>query len=123
MPADVTRCGVRAGAGAMEYQEAKARAEVLKALAHPTRLLLVDLLRTGEKCVMALLRVAEVDGSTISRHLERLKAVGIVDSRRDGQKIIYRLAQTCVLGCVATATCVLKTDSRRLRQALKGVAG
>ena len=57
----------------MNYEQAKARADILKALAHPIRVLLLDALSRGDRCVNELNELADVDQSTISRHLAQLK--------------------------------------------------
>jgi len=104
----------------MNYQAAKARSQVLKALAHPTRVLLVDALRSGEKCVMELLRIADVDGSTMSRHLERLRDAGILESRKEGQRVFYRLASPCVLAALDCAMEVFRVEAKRSDRLLRG---
>lgn len=82
-----------------------ARAEVLRALAHPTRLFLLDRLAEGERCVCELTDLVGADISTVSRHLARLRAAGIVGSEKRGNEVHYRLRMPCVLeflGCCET---------------------
>jgi ArsR family transcriptional regulator len=71
---------------------AHAKAEIFKALGHPTRLVIVEMLAKKERCVCEI--VAEFDDSqaTISRHLDQLLRAGIVRRRRDGTKMMYELA-------------------------------
>ncbi|MDF1543708.1 MAG: metalloregulator ArsR/SmtB family transcription factor [bacterium] len=81
----------------------KARAKIIKAMAHPTRLLLVDRLSRGESCVRELTDLVGDDISTVSKHLSRLKEVGIVEDNRRGLQVWYRLKVPCVMdffGCV-----------------------
>lgn len=81
----------------------EARAEVIKALAHPVRLLMVDELGKGEKCVCELTEKSGLDISTISRHLLLLRNAGLVKSRKEGTKVIYALNCPCTadfLSCV-----------------------
>lgn len=83
-----------------QYQ---ARAQVLKALAHPTRLWLIDQLQNGECCVCDLVDGIDADFSTVSKHLSQLRSAGIVSSQRQGKKIFYRLNTPCLanlFGCV-----------------------
>ena len=76
--------------------QAKARAAILKALAHPTRILMLDALSRGDRCVNDLRILASVSQPTISHHLEKLKKVGIVTERRHGRKSsIIWLAPAC----------------------------
>lgn len=81
-------------------QQAKydARAKILKALAHPTRLFIVDeLSKKKERCVCELTEMVGVDMSTVSRHLASLKNAGIIEDRRQGSMVYYRLRMSCVL--------------------------
>ena len=75
-----------------------ARAAVLKALAHPARLYMVDELSRGERCVRDLEALVGSDISTVSKHLSVLRAAGIVASEKRGVQVFYRLAMTCVTG-------------------------
>ena len=86
-----------------EQQKFKARATVLKALAHPTRLWLVEQLQQQECCVCELTDGVNADISTVSKHLSLLRQAGIVSSRREGKQIYYRLETPCLL---KTLTCV-----------------
>lgn len=82
----------------------KSQANVIKALAHPTRLFLVDELSRGEKCVCELTKMVGVEMPTISRHLSLLKNVGIVEDEKRGIQVFYRLSAPCVmkfLDCMA----------------------
>lgn len=77
------------------------RALVFKALGHPARLLMVDALAQGERCVCELTDLVGMDMSTVSRHLSLLREAGIVASRREGLSVHYRLALTCVPNFIA----------------------
>lgn len=78
-----------------------ARAAVLKALAHPTRLWLVEQLQQQERCVCELTDGVNADISTVSKHLSVLRQAGIISSRREGKQIYYRLQTPCLLKCLA----------------------
>lgn len=91
----------------------QARARVIKALAHPSRLLMVEALGQGERCVCELRELVGADISTVSKHLALMKAAGIVEDRREGQQVYYRLRCPCILtflGCIET---VLRENVRR----------
>lgn len=76
----------------------EARAHIIKAMAHPTRLFVVDeLYRHGEHCVGELTQMVGVDISTMSRHLEILKGVGIVQDEKRGLQVYYRVRVGCIL--------------------------
>lgn len=79
------------------------RVRILKALAHPTRLFLVEELASRERCVCELTERIGDDISTVSKHLAVLREAGVVSSERRGQQIFYRLRVPCVLeifGCI-----------------------
>jgi DNA-binding transcriptional ArsR family regulator len=73
------------------------RARVLKAMAHPTRLYLVEELSSGERCVGELTELVGADMSTVSKHLSVLRDVGIVTDERRGNEVYYSLRMRCVL--------------------------
>lgn len=75
----------------------KRQAQVLKALAHPARLCVVEELARGERCVCELAECAGVEMSTISRHLSLLRAAGVVEDEKRGAQVFYRLRARCVL--------------------------
>jgi DNA-binding transcriptional ArsR family regulator len=73
------------------------RTQVMKALAHPSRLLMVDALSAGEQCVCDLQALVGADMSTVSKHLSLLRSAGIVLSEKRGQQVWYRLRVPCLL--------------------------
>ena len=72
------------------------QAKIFKALGHPSRLLMVDGLRKGERCVCELQELVGDDMSTISRHLSVLREAGIVASEKKGNNMYYRLSMCCL---------------------------
>jgi ArsR family transcriptional regulator len=84
------------------------QARVLKALANESRLQIVDRLSRGEASVGQLRALVGSDMSTVSKHLSVLRAHGIVDDRRDGNSVYYRLLTPCVCSFFACATQVIK---------------
>ncbi len=74
-----------------------AKARVMKALAHPTRLFIVDELSRAEHCVCDLRDMIGVDISTVSKHLALLRESGLVIDERRGQQVFYRLRTPCIL--------------------------
>jgi DNA-binding transcriptional ArsR family regulator len=90
----------------------KARAAILKAIAHPTRLYILEELSKREMCVNDLTRRAGADVSTISKHLALLKASGIVTDEKRGLRVYYRLTTPCVLGFFGCVETVLENRAR-----------
>jgi DNA-binding transcriptional ArsR family regulator len=81
----------------------EARAKVLKAMAHPSRLFILEELEQGERCVCDLTELIGVDVSTVSKHLSVLKQAGIVIDDKRGNQVFYQLRVPCILnffGCV-----------------------
>ena len=72
-------------------------AEVFKGLAHPTRLQILDLLREGEMCVCHIEASLNKRQAYISQQLMALREAGLVDSRRDGLQVYYRLTDFHIL--------------------------
>ncbi|HEY6179259.1 MAG TPA: metalloregulator ArsR/SmtB family transcription factor [Kofleriaceae bacterium] len=72
-------------------------ARIGKALAAPARLELLDLLLQGERSVDALARETQMSVANASQHLQVLLAARLVDTRRDAQRIYYRIAASEVL--------------------------
>lgn len=97
-----------------ERQRSRAMSEVLKALAHPTRLWIVEELAAGERCVCEFVALAEVDFSTISRHLGQLKQAGVVADRRQGKQVYYRLLAPCLLDFLHCIEGVVQGEGSRL---------
>lgn len=75
----------------------KVQARIIKALAHPTRLFIVDELSRGERCVCELTALIGVEMPTVSRHLSQLRNAGILDDEKRGSQVFYRLRVPCVL--------------------------
>lgn len=75
-------------------------ADILKSIAQPVRLALIDELRGGEVCVCDLSARIGADRSNVSRHLSVMLRAGIVRTRRVRQQIFYRLNLPCVLHAI-----------------------
>jgi ArsR family transcriptional regulator len=91
--------------------EYKAQARIIKALAHPTRLFIVDELSRGERCVCELTDMIGVEMPTVSRHLSQLKSAGILVDEKRGSQVFYRLRVPCVLNFFKCVQAVQKNGS------------
>ncbi len=86
-----------------ERARCEGRARILKALAHSSRLFIVEKLSEKSYCVCELTEMIGADISTVSKHLSILKNAGIVSDRKEGTTVYYSLQTPCVLrllGCV-----------------------
>ncbi len=86
----------------------RGQARVLKALANESRLMIVDRLSRGECSAGELTRLIGSDQTTVSKHLAVLRANGIVEDRREGSVVVYRLLTPCIMNFFACAAQVLK---------------
>ncbi len=71
------------------------RIAVLKAIAHPSRLLITEALMGGERCVQELRDIVGDDLSTVSKHLFILRSAGVLLSEKRGQNVFYSLTCDC----------------------------
>ena len=97
-----------AGEAKQLAQKAKRAAEFLKALAHQNRLMILCILSQGEKSVSELEGMLSLRQPTVSQQLARLRADGLVATRRDGKTIFYSLASEearVVVGAVYEMFC------------------
>ncbi|MGB9587090.1 MAG: ArsR/SmtB family transcription factor [Armatimonadota bacterium] len=86
------------------------RAQIIKALAHPSRLIIIDALSEGEKCVCELQEIVESDITTVSKHLSVLKSSGLVCSRKQGLQVYYRLRLPCILNFFSCVDAAIEED-------------
>jgi ArsR family transcriptional regulator len=100
----------------------EARARVVKAMAHPTRLFIVDALSRSERCVCELTEMVGADMSTVSKHLAVLRAAGIVSDAKRGSQVFYALRCPCILQFFDCVESVI-TETAREQLALAGQAG
>ena len=99
-----------------KYEE---RARIIKAMAHPTRLFMVDQLAKGEKCVCELTQMVGADTSTVSKHLSLLKNAGIVQDEKRGLMVFYKLRTPCVLKLFSCIEGVMKKKAEEALAALE----
>lgn len=102
----------------MNYEQARIRADILKALGHPVRVLIVDALTAGDQCVCDLNGLVSIDQSGLSRHLGILKRAGIVSDRREGMKVFYHLQTPCILKAFECAVEVVRSGTERTSKSL-----
>jgi ArsR family transcriptional regulator, arsenate/arsenite/antimonite-responsive transcriptional repressor len=95
------------------FEEAEIRSRIIKAMAHPVRLMAIDLLKEGEKTFSSLNAMFNLDKSTVSKHLLVLKEAGILSSRKEGADMIYRLEVPCVTDFFSCVTAVIESNVRR----------
>jgi ArsR family transcriptional regulator len=90
-----------------------AKAEVMKAMAHPTRLFILEELAKGERCVCELTEMVGDDVSTVSKHLSVLRNAGIVTDNKRGMQVFYSLRCPCALDFFACIEAVLQISGKQ----------
>lgn len=106
----------------MNQEEADVRARILKALASPARLIIIDELRRGDRCGLELLPLLKLDQSVLSRHLAQLQNAGIITSRKEGVKVIHHLECRCILQALDCTMGVLKSQAQRRKRLMGSIA-
>ena len=100
----------------------EARAGIIKAMAHPSRLFIVEELKKQDRNAGELTEMIGADASTVSKHLSILKNAGIISDERKGTTIIYHLQTPCILnfiGCVEEVLQAKAQDQMNLLSACK----
>ena len=95
-------------------------ADILKAIAQPTRLRIIKLLRDGEHCVCEIFPAIGHEQSNTSRHLQTMLRSGILKQRKDGLKIYYSLRHPEVLEMVRLAERIATNEIARASDILNG---
>ncbi len=95
------------------------RARIIKAMAHPVRLFIIDKLMEKEYCVCELTEMIGLDISTVSKHLSVMKNAGILKIRKEKNNIYYGLACDCITKYLSCIDRVIKSNARYHNQVLK----
>jgi len=95
------------------FPEAEIRAKIIKAMAHPVRLMMIDVLKNGDCPFSTLFQLFELDKSTVSKHLLVLKEAGIVSSRKEGMDMIYKLDVPCITDFFTCVTAVIEMKVKK----------
>lgn len=86
------------------------KADYFKALSHPTRIKILELLREGELCVCDILEALKLEQSNVSQHLAILRKQGILNSRKKGLKVLYSIRNPKAYNVIDYANSILKED-------------
>lgn len=97
------------------------RADMLKAMAQPTRLKIIEFLRDGERCVCEIFPAIGEEQSNTSRHLNMMQAAGVLSRRKEGLKIFYAIKHPEILEIVDMATLIVKREISGRHELLKAV--
>lgn len=100
------------------FQEAQIRSRIIKAMAHPVRLIVIEFLKDGEHSFSDIFDLFQLDKSTVSKHLLILKEAGIVSSKKDGVDMIYKLEVPCVTDFFSCVTAVIESNVKKQQACL-----
>jgi ArsR family transcriptional regulator len=99
------------------------KAEFFRALGHPVRIRLLQLLRDGERTVGALQAALALDSSGVSQQLAALRKQGLVEGRRDGTNVYYRVKDRRTLELLELAKQIIAANLEEGQALLDGLAG
>ena len=88
------------------------QAEIVRAVAHPIRIAIVDFLKDGEQCVCDIAEHIGSEQSNVSRHLSVMVSAGVLEHRKEGLWMIYKLKCPCILDFFSCITTVLKQQAK-----------
>jgi ArsR family transcriptional regulator len=94
----------------MEQRVLELKAEILKALAEPTRLKILECLRGGEKCICEIVPAINGEQSNISRHISLMQKTNLVVTRKDGVRVMVKVRDPKVFGILDTISTILKAQ-------------
>ena len=97
------------------------QAQIAKAIAHPLRIAVIDLLKDGPQCVCDIAEYVGSERSNVSRHLSVMVNAGILEHHKEGLKVIYGLRTPCIIDFFSCTTECLKrqlADDKKLLAAM-----
>ncbi len=95
------------------------QAQIAQAIGHPLRLEIIDFLKGGEQCVCDIAEQIGAERSNVSRHLSVMVAAGVLEHRKEGLKVIYKLKCPCILEFFKCMSGVLKQRVKDDKEILK----
>jgi ArsR family transcriptional regulator len=98
--------------GLMDERVLELKAEVLKTLAQPTRLKILECLRNGERCICEIVPTINGEQSNISRHISLMQKNHLVTTRKDGVKVMVRVKDQKVFEILDKVSLILKNQMK-----------
>jgi ArsR family transcriptional regulator len=94
----------------METRTFELKAEVLKAMAQPTRLKILDCLRGGERCICEIIPAVGGEQSNISRHISLMQKGRLVTTRKDGVKVMVKVTDPRIFAILDQVSVFLRNQ-------------
>jgi len=98
--------------GFMDERVLELKAEVLKTLAQPTRLKILEYLRNGERCICDIVPAIDGEQSNISRHISLMQKNHLVTTRKDGVKVMVRVKDHKIFEILDKVSLILKNQMK-----------
>jgi DNA-binding transcriptional ArsR family regulator len=93
---------------AMEEQVVALKADILKAMAQPTRLKILELLRGGERCICEIVPAINGEQSNVSRHISLMQKSNLVTTRKDGVRVMVKVRDHKIFEVLDRVSQILK---------------
>jgi len=105
----------------MEEMAIQLKAEVLKALAQPTRLKILEMLRNGERCICEIVPAINGEQSNISRHISTMQKSHLITTRKDGVKVMVKVRDPRIFEILDTVGLFLKTQMQEQSRVMRAL--
>ncbi len=105
----------------MEERVLELKAEILKALAQPTRLKILELLRNGERCICEIVPAINGEQSNISRHISLMQKSNLVTTRKDGVKVMVKVSDPKIFDLLDRVSSILKTRMNEQSRLIRAI--
>jgi DNA-binding transcriptional ArsR family regulator len=102
----------------MEERVLELKAEILKALAQPTRLKILELLRNGERCICEIVPAINGEQSNISRHISLMQKSHLVTTRKDGVRVMVNVKDPKIFEILDEISAILKNQMKEQEKLL-----
>ena len=105
----------------MDERVLELKAEILKALAQPTRLKILELIRNGEKCICEIVPALNGEQSNISRHISLMQKSNLVTARKDGVRVMVKVKDPKVYDILDKVSAILKTQVSEQNKLMRSI--
>jgi ArsR family transcriptional regulator len=106
----------------LKMQIFEKQAGIAKAIAHPVRIAVLEFVKNEEQCVCDIAAAVGTERSNLSKHLSIMVNAGVLTSRKDGLKVMYRIKTPCVLKFLNCLRDCLKEQAAEQQQLLESLS-
>jgi ArsR family transcriptional regulator len=105
----------------MEERAIQLKSEVLKALAQPTRLKILECIRGGEKCICEIVPVINGEQSNVSRHISLMQKSHLVTTRKDGVRVMVKVSDPRIFDILDQVSTILKNQMSEQKKLIRSL--